>query len=358
MVLWFCHNCNGGPYNFAIQSSCRQCNHDKCSDCYTDNGKGYSRSSSGGQYRVGTIAKPTPKEKGHRSEVEISDSRDSSTDRTRSELGPKLISREGHHSEANLSDSEHGSDRSLVAEEIASLLLSRPYFRDLVNQAALIGTRSEVVNLLQPLLKRYGQDLDEMGRKEFHFATAREFERHARYIAEMILQKAPLQSSHVVGSSAPTSATRPEGDQDLSSPHWTLSKPALEEVKDFINSNVDAFNSFLTSVRRIAYSDPLEAVEHEVSRNIEGIPRTFSAMYHVYWELRSYIYNEFGVSTSARNSKAKLSSLLVLCGNLESGYAESCWAYMNWKWPNFTEPLLDAIQNGFSHSRSIFVQLL
>ena len=262
------------------------------------------------------------------------------------------------------------SDIGLAAEEIASFLLSQQYLRSLIIQAALKEKRSDIRVRLSPPLKRYGQDLVKMASGTIHSMAAREFIRHAPYIAEVILRessetsqdKDPIvtkmrqarietlpQSHRGDSSSTSASAIGLEGDQELSRPHLSFPKPALEEMKDFMKSNVDALSSFLAFARRIVYSDPLEAVEDEVSRNIEDITGRFSATYHVHWELGSYIEKEINVSIDAQKARETISSLLVLCGSLESGYAESCWVYMKWKWPDLTEPVFEAIQKGSSH---------
>ena len=132
-------------------------------------------------------------------------------------------------------------------------------------------------------------------------------------------------------------------------PNWELPKIALEEVKAFMESNNEALNTFLTFVSHLVYSDPFEAVKDEVSRHSENHSGLSFATYHVRWELGLYIRKELNASVSAKNDWKVISSVLVLCGNAESGYADSCRTYMKWRWPDLTEPLFDAMQNGSSY---------
>jgi hypothetical protein len=85
----------------------------------------------------------------------------------------------GHNSASSLSDPD-----VYLVEEIALFLLDHAYFQSLITQVIQRETLALVVRQrLQPLIKRYGQDLKKTASNSTHFLVICELTTHARHVA-------------------------------------------------------------------------------------------------------------------------------------------------------------------------------
>ncbi|KAI9877032.1 MAG: hypothetical protein M1830_005006 [Pleopsidium flavum] len=329
-----------------------------------------------------------------------------------SEPGSDIVRMTGTLNDLDFSDSGYSSapslqssDIYLVAEEIASFLLDNSFFRSLITLAIRRETRISIVaQRLRPLIKRYGQDLEELAGDSTHFVAARELIRHAPYIAEVILRlynatdksdrqtiterreariEALLQDR--VPTTSKLSLSESTLDERLSvtavaekeakgylydeaseeqdslgahlhkpsvSPHTQLSKPALDEVKQFMAASNGALDSFLNLVCRLIYLDPLEAVKDEFLRGIKNQSGLCRVQFNLSWEIEEYLDQEIVRTKTGETDQCILGSLLVLSGDARHCFANSCQVYMKWKWPQTFKVLLDAMLLG-SEGRSI-----
>lgn len=100
-----------------------------------------------------------------------------------------------------------------------------------------------------------------------------------------------------------------------------------------------ALELFLSSTLRLVYSDALEAIKDELTRDNQDRNRTCSMEIEVSWELEAFWSQE--IHNDSKNSP--LGHLLVLCGRPERSYADSCASYMRWRWPNTYLDVLKAL---------------
>ena len=82
-----------------------------------------------------------------------------------------------------------GSDIPFTANEIASFLLSQEYFRFLIIKASQKEKLLWIIlELLKPLIRRYGQELRKVACESLHIIAARELIKQSPYITSAILK--------------------------------------------------------------------------------------------------------------------------------------------------------------------------
>jgi ankyrin repeat protein len=280
-----------------------------------------------------------------------------------------------------------------LAEEIALFLLKNTYFQSLITQATQRENRAPgILQRLQPLIKRYGQDLKNTASNSTHLAVIWALTTNAHHVAGAILENftkqrearieiesslrkdcVPAQArmssaaSDVLLQFSIRSTVDQEPDDSLAEteflaehqptkigiseiptgeskpPHLRNSKPVLEEVRHYMASENQALEIFLGLLSRMVYSDPLQAVEHELLRGLGDQSEPFESIFNVAWEVNDYLEQEVVGSENGKENEHIFRSLLVLCGNSSQCFADSCQTYMKWKWPESAEVLLETL---------------
>jgi hypothetical protein len=212
----------------------------------------------------------------------------------------------------NLTDSGYSSasstaskDVHFIAEEIALFLLEHDMLHSLMEKAFRLETQTDaIVQRLRPLIRRYGQTLNDSANEAMHHNIAQELMRHAPYIAtalvslyqfeatgddvlphnsserqkriESLLQarrtkgfdQADLDNDELGGMPSTT-------DDTSQAELLQIPKPALEDARSFMATR-EALNSFLANMSRMVYSDHLVAIKDEVQRGLELAPSSMT----------------------------------------------------------------------------------
>ena len=315
---------------------------------------------------------------------------------TKSAAAPSTL----HSVADDFSDSGYSSASSsaentyLVANEIASHLVSHSYLRRLLSAAQKFEDRDYALErYIRPCIRHLGQQLDTMASDSGELLVANELKRHAPFIARTLIarlrgfdidedqdiktqrvsriQRLLDEEASKLQSRLPISLHEISTDENLRSaryPYGTDSsggtgpplqndvpKPALEKVKEFLTTE-SAFMSFLYSIQYVVYRSPLEIIESEVEHLIRlkkaarmlltrlkaPARRTTLREKSSSYEITVPLNNEaFAFEDHAMYERFRHS--LSISGNGKHCYATSCETYLKWAWPATSHYLLNAL---------------
>ena len=285
------------------------------------------------------------------------------------------------------SASSSAEDTYLVANEIASHLVSHSYLRRLLSAAQKLEDRDDVLErYIRPCIRHLGQQLDPMASDFEEFLVAKELKRHAPFIARALIvrlrefdieedqnikmkrvsriqrlldeeasklqsrlpSRLPSRLHEIATDENSHSARYPYGidsSDDTGPPLQSdLSKTALEKVKEFLTTE-SAFISFLYSIQYVVYRSPLEIIESEVEHlvQLKALARRTTMREKLSWyNFTVPLDNEaFAFEGRAKNERFRHS--LSISGNAKHCYATSCEAYLKWAWPATSHYLLNAL---------------
>ena len=313
---------------------------------------------------------------------------------TKSAAAPSTL----HSVADDFSDSGYSSASSsaentyLVANEIASHLISHSYLRRLLSAAQELENRDDILErYIQPCIRHLGQQLDTMASDFEELLVAKELKRHAPFIARALIarlrgfdidedqdikiqrvsriqrlldeeasklrSRLPSRLHEISTDENPRSARYPYGtdSSDGTGPPLQndLPKTALEKVKEFLTTE-SAFMSFLYSLQYVIYRSPLEIIESEVRHLIRLNASAWGTTLGE--ESSSYDFtiplnNEaFAFEGHAKYERFRHS--LSISGNGKHCYATSCETYLKWAWPATSHYLLNALSRERSPASS------
>ena len=304
---------------------------------------------------------------------------------TKSAAAPSTL----HSVADDFSDSGYSSASSsaentyLVANEIASHLVSHSYLRRLLSAAQKLEDRDDVLErYIRPCIRHLGRQLDTMASDFEELLVARELKRHAPFIARALIarlrgfdidedqdikiqrvsriQRLLDEEASKLQSRLPSRLHEISTDQNSRSARYTygtdssdgtgpplqndLSKTALEKVKEFLTTE-SAVMSFLYSIQYVIYRSPLEIIESEVEHLIRlkaPARRTTLREKSSSYDFTVPLNNEaFAFEGQAKYERFRHS--LSISGNGKHCYATSCETYLKWAWPATSHYLLNAL---------------
>ena len=293
----------------------------------------------------------------------------------------------------DFSDSGYSSASSsaestfLVADEIASHLLSHKVLQRLLSTAKKLEDRDDVLELyLRPCIRHLGRQLDTMASDFEELLVAQELRRHAPFVVraliarlrqldidedkEIKIQRASriqrlldeqtsvyqvrLQSRlHEVFSDKTGAAQTPYGTEisdDTGSPlgngplQYDLPKTALEKVKEFVTTGT-AWMAFLYSIQYVVYRSPLEIIKSEVEHliHLKAAERKITPDKEVFSFNLAIPSNDQIVTFKGHAGYERFRHLLSISGNEEHCYSTNCETYLKWAWPDTSRYLLKAL---------------
>ena len=281
------------------------------------------------------------------------------------------------------SASSSAENTSLVADEIASHLVSHIFLRRLLSAAQKLEDRDDVLErYLRPCIRHLGHQLDTMASDFVELLVAQQLKRHAHFIARALVahlrrsdvdedQGVKLQRAsriqrlfdeqtlkhqsglhsrlHDVFRDENThSARSPDGPDNSDgigpSKQYGFMKPSLEKVIEFITTG-SAFMSFLHSIQHMVYRSPLEIIESEVEHLIQ---LKAAARRNALEEgVSSYDFaiplNDEAITFEDHAGHERFRHLLSISGNGEHCYATNCETYLRWAWPATSHYLLEVL---------------
>ncbi len=313
---------------------------------------------------------------------------------TKSAAAPSTL----HSVADDFSDSGYSSASSsaeniyLVANEIASHLVSHSYLRRLLSAAQELENRDDILErYIQPCIRHLGQQLDTMASDSEELLVAKELKRHAPFIARALIarlrgfdidedqdikiqrvsriqrlldeeasklqSRLPSRLHEISTDENPRSAGYPYGtdSSDGTGPPLQndLPKTALKKVKEFLTTE-SAFVSFLYSIQYVVYRNPLEIIESEVEHLIRLkalARRTTLREKSSSYDFTVPLNNEaFAFEGHAKYERFRHS--LSISGNGKHCYATSCETYLKWAWPATSHYLLNALSRERSPASS------
>lgn len=268
---------------------------------------------------------------------------------------------------------------SLVANEIASHLVSHIFLQRLLSAAQKLEDRDDVLErYLRPCIRHLGQQLDTMASDVEELLVAQELRRHAPFIASALVaylrrseidedQKVKLQRAsriqrlldehqsslhsrlHDVVSDENTHSARfPDGTDNSGgtgpSKQYDFIKTSLEKVKEFITTG-SAFMSFLYSIQYMVYRSPLEIIESEVEHLIQL--KAAARRNALEEKVSSYDFaiplSDEAITFEGHAGHERFRHLLSISGNGEHCYATNCETYLRWAWPATSHYLLEVL---------------
>ena len=251
-----------------------------------------------------------------------------------------------------------------VVKQIAACLLENGFLESLLAKAFEGNTQTETFwQKLAQLIERYGEDLAELPCERSLRSAARYFASHRWHIIEAILSLCTSVKRTKSGSEAKVTKSRaaaPWNDRlDPTNPNSDvkLSRDEFREVYEYMTSTTAPLNSFLGSVCRLVYSNPLEAVRAELLEGIEFRPSPCRARFELNWRIEEYLDKEIVRTRSGEIDRRIVGSVLTLSGDARKCYANSCEVYMKWKWPFTYNILLEALALG-CNDRSLGVYIM
>ena len=248
-----------------------------------------------------------------------------------------------------------GNDYALVIQ-IAVWLLGNGLFQSLLAKAfdsnILMETFRE--NLAQ-LIERYGEDLIELTRQRKLKSAAKEFVSHRWSIVEAIFTLCT--STKRAGGKSEVKLTNSRIEAFLENRLVMMvddsdelklkpSKDEIDEVTRYLASMNTPLHSFLGSVCRLVYFNPLEAVRAELLRGLENCIGSCRVRFELSWRIDEYLDREIVKTRSGEIDRRIIGSLLTLSGDTQKCYANSSEVYMKWKWPYTYKILLEALALG------------
>lgn len=243
-----------------------------------------------------------------------------------------------------------------LVKQITVWLLGNRFLQSLLAKAFKEDIQIETFgeNLAQ-LLERYGEDLVELTHQRKLKSAAEHFVSHRWQIVEAMFSlcasmktaegksEAIVTDSRIAAFLEERLAMMVDHSDELKP---KLSKDDLDEVKKYLVSMTTPLHSFLGSVCRLVYSNPLEAVGAELLRGFESCTRSCVTRFELSWRIEEYLDKEIVRSRSGKIDRRIVGSLLTLSGDAQKCYANSCEVYMKWNWPNSYNILLDALALG------------
>lgn len=255
-----------------------------------------------------------------------------------------------------LNDGIQDANRDRLVEQIAVWLLENDFFRSLLAKAFEEEINIELfVDRLAQLIQRFGKDLVELTYKPKLMSAARCLFSHSSHIIIMMFSLwISLESDEYKGA-AKGQYDRVAAFLNNSAVMTTyipdeiklkLSKTDLDEIKQYRSFKIAPLDSFLGSVCRLVSSDPLEAVKAELIRGLGSPSEPFRVRFDLSWRIEEYLDEEIVRSREGEIDRRIVGSLLTLSGDARKCYANSCEAYMKWRWPYTYNILLEALALG------------
>jgi hypothetical protein len=284
----------------------------------------------------------------------------------------------------DFSDSGYSSASSsaentiLVASEIAETLLAHGYFRRLLSAAGKLEHRDDVfARHLRPCIRQLGNLLDPMASDSEELLAAQELKMHAHFIGRALVSRTRQQnfeedqevketrrdrivrfldeqvlkrSSRLHNTVDHVQQLPPEGadDGDILEASFDEGEPpktALDKVKSFMTIEI-AFSPFLYLISRIVYDSPIETIEAEIGACISDSDDHIKTdvAFDIPWNMMTFLTGQ-DESQSAEMCYNQFLTSLVISGTVDSCYATSCEAYLQWRWPRTSQKLLEHLKD-------------
>jgi ankyrin repeat protein len=226
------------------------------------------------------------------------------------------------------------ADDDALATQIAIFLLKKSFFQSLLKEAIQrINKIEEFEERLEPLLRRYGEELQKLATKPVQSRAASCLNDDWALRVLILALYSIIRTNDFAG------------DYIYRKEH-RLSRSDLIAVEIFLASSHAPRDSFFGSVCRLVYSDPTEAVKVELLRGIENQKEPCRVQFHLSWKIDRYLEYEIIKTKIGAVDRRILTSLLTLSGDTSQCFANSCNEYMKWRWPNSYKVLLKAIIRG------------
>ena len=259
----------------------------------------------------------------------------------------------GHEDAVELLNEFLDGNSCTLVQQIAVWMLRNGFFKSLLAKTFKENTQMETFwQGLAQLIERYGENLVELTRDGFLITAASCFISHRWHMIEAIsslctaLGVAQSESEAKVTKSRAAAPWNDGLNLIVPNPDVELSRDESRKIYEYFTSTTAPLNSFLGSVCRLVYSNPLEAVRAELLRGFEIRSRLRKALFLLNWRIEEYLDKEIVRTRSGEIDRRIVGSVLTLSGDARECYANSCEVYMKWKWPDTYHILLEALALG------------
>ena len=250
---------------------------------------------------------------------------------------------------------------NFIADGIGTGLLSQRSIVALLVKALDKETDIPILaQTLEPLIMPYGRDLEDFAKisTEMGIEAAAETQaaltisRKPQYIANSMLRTL---SSNLVDIryrlKASVGQSEFESSLERGDPMFLAIDNAALLNPDILLSG-PLLNPFLVLLRRVVYTDPLEAVTDQF-RDLSN--EDWSEVdFKINWELPAYIKQEVKGFAIDDADMGDLGSLLVTSGSEGRFFMDTCEKYMIWRWPDTARILLEVLDTG--HNNKVYLQ--